>query len=89
MKAMREGVYPLVAEDFQAAYALELAAHAWPWPESVFRHGLQNAYRRFGRWQQGVLIAMAFFQSIEPEVELLNLAVAPAYQGRGIGQALL
>lgn len=86
---IRDGMQPLQVEDFSAAYALELAAHAFPWPESVLRQSLQNAYRRFGQWQEGTLIAMVFFQCIEPEVELLNLAVAPAYQGRGIGRALL
>lgn len=86
---MREGIQPLRVEDFAAAYALELAAHAFPWPESVFRQGLQNAYRRFGQWQQGTLVAIVFFQCIEPEVELLNLAVDPDCQGRGIGRALL
>lgn len=86
---LREGLHPLQIDDFAEAYALELAAHAFSWSESVFRHGLQNAYRRFGQWQGGSLIAMAFFQCIEPEVELLNIAVSPVHQGRGIGRALL
>lgn len=86
---MREGLYSLQIDDFAEAYTLELAAHAFSWSESVFRHSLQNAYRRFGQWHNGSLMAMAFFQCIEPEVELLNIAVSPAHQGRGIGRALL
>ena len=82
-------IKPLSSDDCTEAYALELAAHAFPWRETLFRQSLTNHYQRMALWQHDCLIGLAFFQVVKPEVELLNLAIDPKVQGQGYGHYFL
>jgi ribosomal-protein-alanine N-acetyltransferase len=79
----------LTSNDFVAAFALENAAHAFPWSATLFQQSLQNRYWRWALWEKEALVAIAFFQVVTLEVELLNLAVDPSCQGRGLGRLFL
>lgn len=79
----------LTLEDFPVVAALEMAAHPLPWTVDVLGNSLGNHYRRWGLWRDKHLLAMAFFQVVAPEVELLNLAVSPGSQGCGVGRSFL
>lgn len=82
-------VQPLTSADAARAYQIEQQAHLFPWAWSVFQRSLQAPCQGWGLWQDHNLFAIAFFQLVPPELELLNLAVAPAYQGRGFGRYFL
>lgn len=86
---MDYAIKPLTHADLDAAYALEVAAHPFPWPASIFQESLNNHYQRYALWQEQRLIGMAFFAVVAPEAELLNIAIDPSFQGQGAGQFFL
>ena len=80
---------PLTAQWLERVVAVEAAAYSHPWTMGNFRDALASGYEAqvlaVGEEVLGYFVAM----QVLDEVHLLNLAVAPAYQGRGCARLLL
>jgi ribosomal-protein-alanine N-acetyltransferase len=87
-----------------AVMAIEQAVYEFPWTRGNFADAMQAGYpcrvvpsaavspastAPGGTGPGGALCAYAVLMSVLDEVHLLNLAVAPHWQGRGIGRACL
>lgn len=80
----------LQAVDASRLYAIDAAASSHPWRASQYRSGLAADEFGWGLEQDGSeLVAFAVFQQVLDEATLLNLAVAPAWQRRGMASTLL
>jgi ribosomal-protein-alanine N-acetyltransferase len=80
----------LTLEDWQAMLAIEQAAHSHPCSASV----LQSFLQRPSAQVQGVfngekMLGFSIVSVVADESELINIAVHPQAQGKGIGRQLL
>lgn len=77
-------------DDLDALELLENRAHHAPWPREAFEEELENRQGKI--WvidgEEG-LAAMVVFWRVLDEIEILDVAVDPLYQGRGFARALL
>jgi ribosomal-protein-alanine N-acetyltransferase len=80
---------PLLATQIDAVVAIEQRAYAHPWNRTNFLDALQAGYQvqmlLAGEVLLGYFVAM---QGVD-EVHLLNITVAPEYQGRGWSRVML
>ena len=80
---------PMLESALDAVLALERQAHAHPWQRSHFSDSLHSGYQAqmllAGNTLLGYFVAMKGFE----EVHLLNITVAPAYQGQGWARVML
>ncbi|MBY5990514.1 ribosomal protein S18-alanine N-acetyltransferase [Ferrimonas balearica] len=79
---------PASASLFEPLWAIEQAAHPYPWSESLLRSCLTAPY-----WGEVACtetpVGFYLFQQVLDEVTLMNICVDPVHQGQGWGQALL
>lgn len=86
---------PLELADLDAIMAIEETVFPLPWPRSIYRseleQGLDSHYFALDLLQetQRTLVAYAGFWLLDDEAHLMTIAVAPAWQGRGLGRWLL
>lgn len=78
----------MTADDLPAVFAIEQASHPSPWPLKGLQESLQN-HSAFVLEQDGAVTGFAFVQRILDEAHLLDIAIAPAQRGRGLGRELL
>lgn len=78
----------LLAEDLDCVYALESAAHAYPWSRNLIESGLQR-YHCWGVEVDQQLVGFAFITCVVGEAELLDFVVSPTMQGQGVGSAFM
>jgi ribosomal-protein-alanine N-acetyltransferase len=81
---------PMMTAQLDAVMAIELAAYPFPWTRGNFADSLVAGHLARvlcdGHGEMlGYLVAMAGFE----DMHLLNITVAPAWQGRGHARALL
>lgn len=80
---------PLVSDWLDRVVAVEATAYSNPWTLGNFRDSLASGYQAqllvAGEQLLGYFVAM----QVLDEVHLLNLVVAPAYQGQGCARLLL
>jgi ribosomal-protein-alanine N-acetyltransferase len=79
------------AGDLDTVMGIERACFSAPWPRSVMADeigGRSCSRVEVAEEPQGVTGFMIYWV-IPPEAHLINLAVAPAAQGRGIGRAMV
>lgn len=86
---MTKIISSLTAADFQAAFAIECASHAFPWTEKTFLSNQGERYHNIKLRQNDRLVAFAITQLVLDEATLFNIAVDPAYQRQGLGRELL
>jgi ribosomal-protein-alanine N-acetyltransferase len=75
--------------DIEAVWSVEMAAAEFPWGQSLFVSSLQEKDDASLVEVDGNVVGFAIFKPILDESTLLNIAVNPAYQGRGYARALL
>jgi ribosomal-protein-alanine N-acetyltransferase len=83
---------PLADQDLPAVVVIETAAYAFPWTLGNFRDSLYAGYDCIAvraADANDALVGYAITMPALEEAHLLNLAVAPAWQGRGVGAAIL
>lgn len=81
---------PMRAVDLDAVMPIEASAYSHPWTRGNFIDSLAAGYRALlhcgGQGHVlGYYVALPGFE----ETHLLNLTVAPAHQGQGLGSAML
>ncbi|WP_370277681.1 ribosomal protein S18-alanine N-acetyltransferase [Pontibacterium sp.] len=81
---------PLEAEDLPAWLAIEHACFPDPWSEQQLSAQLKQTRNRcFGLFELNQLVGFAVFSTVLDEAELLQIAIAPGQQGKGLAAMLL
>lgn len=70
-------------------YAIECAAHRYPWSQAVLESCQTDAYWRFSLVHEQQSIGYLIAHHVLDEVTLMNVAVAPKWQGQGYGRQLV
>jgi ribosomal-protein-alanine N-acetyltransferase len=76
-------------EDVEAIMEIEVRSYPHPWTGVIFRDCLRAGYPGIIASSDGQMIGYAMLSVAVGESHLLNLCVAPEYQGRGFGRQLL
>jgi len=88
-ETMEAGFEPMTQARLDEVLAIENSAYAHPWTRGNFADSLRSGYQGqllcAGETVLGYFIAM---KGVD-EVHLLNITVAPAYQGQGWGRVML
>jgi ribosomal-protein-alanine N-acetyltransferase len=80
----------MTVRDIDAVHAIENAAYSFPWSRGNFTDSLAAGYLAEVLVEDGGGIVGYFLALVGvDELHLLNITVAPAWQGQGHGQALL
>lgn len=82
-------VRALRASDVSAVMAIEREIYPFPWTAGNFTDSLAAGYDAWVLEADAGLIGYAVVMWIPDEVHLLNLSVAAAWQGQGVGRRLL
>lgn len=80
---------PLQTNDIETLVAVEASAHSHPWNSGLFRDCLQGRQMCVLAWAEQRLVGYFVVTAAAGESELLNITVAPGFQGRGVGSLLL
>ncbi|MBA2689640.1 MAG: ribosomal protein S18-alanine N-acetyltransferase [Burkholderiales bacterium] len=80
---------PLRPEQLDHIGAIEKSLYEFPWTAGNFRDSLQAGYSCWTCHVDDQLVGYAVLMIAAGEAHLLNISVAPAWQGRGFGKALL
>lgn len=93
MIASPEWMHPLVRPlnwgDLDRIIEIELAAYPFPWSRGIFADCLRVGYDCWGLQMGKQLVGYCIQTEAAGETHLLNLCVAPEWQGRGFGSLLL
>ena len=83
-------IVPMQQSHIAQIAALEKRCFADPWSEASVRSELSNPLSYWLVAQEdGKLIGYVGSQSVAPEADVMNLAVAPEWRNKGIGRALM
>ena len=83
-------VRPAVVGDVPAVHAIESASFGDPWPLSSFASLVSERHAYFTVAEdEGILIGYLIALLVADQGDIVNIAVAPAARGRGLGAQLL
>lgn len=83
-------LHPMCIADVDAVHAIEQAAYPFPWTQGNFIDSLASGYRcRVLRDANMTVVGYFLVMMAIDEAHLLNITVAPALQGKGLGRMLL
>ncbi len=82
-------IRPMHEQDVPAVMTVETSAYYSPWTAAIFRDCLRVGYSCWVLEQGGEILGYGVLSSAVGEAHLLNLCVAPAHQGKGLGRRLL
>ncbi|AGI31725.1 TPA: ribosomal protein S18-alanine N-acetyltransferase [Mannheimia haemolytica] len=77
------------AEDFEQLFEIEQQAHLVPWSKGTLLNNQGEKYLNLKVVEQNKIVAFAISHIVLDEATLFNIAVAPDFQGKGIGKRLL
>lgn len=76
-------------DDLDTIMAIEKVIYSHPWTRGNFSDSLKSGYCAKVLLERGSIIGYALMMMVLDEAHLLNLSIAKAYQGQGIGRLLL
>ena len=79
----------LVPEDVSQVMELERSAHSHPWRQSSFEDCLKGRQKCWLAEHNQKLVGYVVITHAGGDAELLNIAVSPKFQRKGIGSSLL
>ena len=79
----------LVPEDIPQVMELERSAHSHPWRQSSFEDCLKGRQKCWLAEHNQKLVGYVVITHAGGDAELLNIAVSPKFQRKGIGSSLL
>ena len=82
-------ISPIEAQDFDALYAIEQAAHAVPWSLGTLKNNQGERYLNLQIGEENKIYGFAICQTVLDEATLFNIAIDPQKQGLGLGRQLL
>lgn len=80
---------PMQKDDLDAIMAIEPKIYSHPWSRGNFADSLKSGYSCWVVELDGEVIGYGVLMVVLDEAHLLNISVAKAYQGRGLGRMLL
>jgi ribosomal-protein-alanine N-acetyltransferase len=80
---------PLLAERVDAVVQIEQRAYAHPWNQTNFLDALQSGYQAQVLMADEILLGYFVAMQGVDEVHLLNITVAPEFQGQGWSRVML
>jgi len=88
---MNAHIGPLRPDEAQRCAELELVLFAGddPWSPDAFLHAMAAGHHYIAAREGEALVGYAGLARMGAEAEVHTLAVDPAYQGKGVGRALL
>lgn len=78
----------MLAEDIATIAAIEQQVTPHPWNQNQFQDSFAK-HRCLTMTLDGQLVGYAIYTLVAGEAEILNIAIAPRWQGRGLGSQLL
>lgn len=75
----------MTAADVASVMVIERQAYPFPWTSGNFLDSLKAGYTMRVLKERGVMIGYVVWMQVVDEVHLLNIALSPARQGRGLG----
>ncbi len=75
--------------DLDRIIEIELSAYPYPWTRGIFEDCLRVGYDCWGLQLGAELAGYSIQTHAAGESHLLNLCIAPEYQGRGLGKTML
>ncbi|MEO5669306.1 MAG: ribosomal protein S18-alanine N-acetyltransferase [Ramlibacter sp.] len=88
-KPIEAAFAPLTEEWLDTVLAIERAAYAHPWTRGNFSDSIRSGYEAQVLAAGGVMLGYFVAMKGVDEVHLLNITVAPEYQGEGWGRVML
>lgn len=82
-------ILPMAIADIPQILCIETAAHSHPWSEKLFLSNFGKRYINHVIMVNDQVAGYFIASYVAGEVTLLNIAVAPNFQGKGLGRALL
>ncbi|CAH1544890.1 MULTISPECIES: ribosomal protein S18-alanine N-acetyltransferase [Vibrio] len=82
-------ITPMEAKHSDQVWQIEQQAHSHPWAESLVRDLSSRGACHHVMTEDHQVLGYFYAQNIVGEVTLLNIAIAPHQQGKGLGQKLL
>ena len=81
---------PMTVRDLDAVAAVEASAYSYPWSRGNFTDSLAAGYLAEVLWgaDEGLVGYFVAMPGVD-ELHLLNITIAPAWQGQGLGRQLL
>ncbi|QQP87096.1 ribosomal protein S18-alanine N-acetyltransferase [Entomomonas asaccharolytica] len=78
----------MTIEDVDVVYHIEQQAHYHPWSKNIIKDAV-SSYQCWLLFNQQQLAGYGFLKIIVDEAELLNIAINPPQQNKGLGKLLL
>ena len=82
-------IRPASLEDIPAIVRLENATHQLPWTSQQFISSMEVGHYSVVLEEAETILGFAIYSPIIPESHLLNIAIDPKHQGKGLGKKLL
>lgn len=89
LKRLHPLIRDLTVSDLERVNEIEQSAYPYPWTAGIFADCFRVGYTCSGLQAGSVLIGYAIQSQAAGESHLLNLCVAPSWQGMGYGSLLL
>lgn len=89
VRAQHPRLRPMEERDVAMVAAIERAAYPFPWNATIFRDCIRVGYNCWLAEVEGTVAGYSVMSVAAGEAHLLNLCVAPEWQGRGVGRTLL
>ena len=80
---------PMQMDDLDAIMAIEPEIYQFPWSRGNFSDSLNAGYSCWVYAEDAAIISYAVLMLVLDEAHLLNISIAKAHQGRGLGRDLL
>ena len=80
---------PMLVSDLEPLVRIERAAYPYPWTLLNFRDCLDSGYSCWVAEVDGQLVGYWIMMLVLDEGHILNCCIAPRWQGRGHGRALM
>jgi ribosomal-protein-alanine N-acetyltransferase len=80
---------PMHEDDLDVVAAIDYAAYPFPWTHGNFRDSIESGYSCWVYQHDEFIVGYAVMLLAVQEAHLLNITVAPDWQGQGKGRAFM